>query len=103
MSRRRNGACACPIVLTFGNRRTATSPRRSGSQRPCRIASRRLGNPSGRGLWPHEVDLLQRHAFVAEDCVRERQVKEEVGERELDQEAIAAKGLRTTAPWKLDR
>ena len=27
-------------------------------------------------LLPHEVDLLQRHAFVAEDCVRDRQVRQ---------------------------
>jgi hypothetical protein len=54
-------------------------------------------------LLPHEVDLLQRHAFVAENGVRERQVKKEVRERELDQEAIAAKGHHATAHRKLDR
>src|SRR5882724_9669013 len=53
-------------------------------------------------LLPHEVALLQRHALLAEDRVRERQVKEEVRERELDQEAIAAIRLCATAHRKLD-
>src|SRR5260370_24796229 len=68
-----------------------------------KMISRRLPNPGqAEGLLPHAVELLQRHAFRAEDCVRDRQVKDEVRERELDQEASDAKGLRATAHWKLD-